>query len=717
MLDRDHKRTRFLHSCWLWIPIAAGTMASCADNGMPRLEPPMAVRRAGDVQSTTLMAGDENRRTALSSTPGIAPPVGRTLAEPFSTSAPPRLTGENISVNFEGIPLPSFVNTVFGELLKVNFEIDSAVTKRDQLVTLNTAEAIPPDKFYRLVSEVLNSYGLQVVYQGNINSYRIIEAATARQDVPQIIRSRALATVPGDQRPIFYFAPIHNVQSSFMMGWLELALRDRVRFSPVGNSNGLLLMGRREDINAALETLEILDQPSMAGARSLKISPAYWSAQKMAEQLTAVLTAEGYSTGIGSASTVAVRFIPINELNTIIVFSTSEATLQHVLKWASDLDQPGQTVNTMGMYYYQVRNASATKVADLVSRILGQGPVDIANAQSQMQVGSTQMTQAGVGQTSSQTAAQPTSQSGVRQKVIVDESRNAIIFQGTAEEYAQFRGLLEQMDRAPLEVMIEATVAEVTLDENESLGMVLGFDDGLANAPNRNSVRSATGLFATLLRSRGQISANLNALATNSRVTVLSTPRLVTTSGQAASIQVGSQVPIITTQQTAATGVIGGTSNILQDVQYRDTGVMLSVKPLINSNRVELAIAQEVSSAAVNNISDVDSPIIQRRSIQTTLSLSDGETALLGGLITENFNDGSSGVPYLKDIPLIGNLFKNQSRSSTRTELIVLLTPYIVDGPETSRAVRDAFRAKLGEWAQGDLNRPVINSAADAQAQ
>jgi general secretion pathway protein D len=716
MLEREHRRKRIFHLGWLWIPIAASTVASCADNRLPRLEPPMAIKRSSGVQSTTLLAEDQNKRTALSSASGIAPPVGRTLAEPFSSSEPPRLTGENISVNFEAIPLPAFVNTVFGELLKVNFEIDSAVTKRDQLVTLNTTEAIPPDQFYRLVSEVLISYGLQVIYQGNINSYRIIEAATARQDVPQIVRSRALSSVPGDQRPIFYFAPIHNVQSSFMMGWLELALRDRVRFSPVGNSNGLLLMGRREDINAALETLEILDQPAMAGARSLKISPAYWSASKMADQLTAVLTAEGYSTGIGAANTVAVRFIPIEALNTIIVFSTSETTLQHVLKWASDLDQPGQTVNTMGMYYYQVRNASATKVADLVSRILGQGPIDVANPQSQSQAGSTQMTQAGVGQAAQQ-PSQMTAQPGVRQKVIVDESRNAIIFQGTAEEYAQFRGLLEQMDRAPLEVMIEATVAEVTLDETESIGMVLGFDDGLANAPNRNTVRSATGLFATLLRSNGQISGSINALTTNSKVTVLSTPRLVTTSGQAASIQVGTQVPIITTQQTAASGVVGGTSNILQDVQYRDTGVMLSIKPLINSNRVELTIAQEVSSAAINNISDVDSPIIQRRSIQTTLSLSDGETALLGGLITENFNTGDSGVPFLKDIPLVGNLFKNQSRNSTRTELIILLTPYIVDGPEASRAVRDAFRAKLGEWAQGDLNKPVINNAADAQAQ
>jgi general secretion pathway protein D len=672
-----------------WLVLLTGLVAvSCSSHTPPRLPQPLPVVKSAQPEQAMIVAGEAVTRDRLSSSEGIAPPVGRTLAEPFSTTTPPKLTGENIGVNFEGIKLPAFVNTVFGELLKVTFEIDSAVTKREQLVTLRTADPIPPDQFYRLVTEVLANYGLSVVYQNGV--YRIIEAATAKQAVPQIIRSRALSSVPGDQRPIFFFAPLHNVQSAFMQTWLELALRDRVKFSGVGNSNGLLLMGKREDIAAALETIDILDQPTMAGNHSLKISPAFWSAMKLAEQLVSVLTAEGYSVSIGAQNTVAIKMIPIEALNTIIVFSTSETTLQHVLRWASDLDQPSQTINTQGIYYYQVQNASAKKVADLVARILGQ---DTDTGASQAQPAAAQNGQ-------QQPGAQMQSKPLAKQRVMVDESRNAIIFQGTAEEYAQFRTLVEQMDRAPLEVLIEATVAEVTLDKNESLGVVLGFDDGVASLPNRNTIRSNTGLFATLLRSRGQISANLNALADTSRVSVLSTPRLVTTSGTSASISVGSEVPIITTQQTAPSGQTGGTSNILQDVQYRSTGILLNIKPTINSSRrVELAVSQEVSSASANNISNVDSPIIQQRSIQTTLSLSDGETALLGGLIREDSNNGDSGVPYLKDIPILGNLFKNQSNTFSRTELIILLTPYIVDGPDTARAVRDAFKMRLGEWA------------------
>ena len=693
--------------------VMACTVASCAhEPGGPRLPEPLKLEKAASPDRLTLMpANTSNKRSEMTITPGPAVPEELYLADPISNSAPPKLTGENLGVNFEGIKLPTFVNTVFGELLKVTFEIDNSVLKQERLVTLRTSEPIPPNQFYELVVQTLANYNLAVAYQNNV--YRIIDASTARKDIPQIVRSRTLPNVPGDQRPVFFFTVLKNVQSPSMQVWLEMALKDRVTVSGIANTNGILLIGKRDDINAALDTIEILDQPAMAGSRSLKLSPAFWGAMKLSEQLVNILSAEGYSAGIGASTLAAIKFIPIEALNTIVVFSVNDTTLQHVLRWAGDLDQPSQalTVNTQGIYYYQVQNASAKKLADLIGQILG---ADSGNGGSPV----SQQTASGIA-TASQTsqtnqAAQPKLVTG-RQRVLVDETRNALIFQGSAEEYAQFRTLVEKMDLAPLEVLIEATVAEVTLDQNENLGVILGYDDRAATAANKMTVRSDTGLIATLLRSNGKISASLNSLASNSRITVLSTPRLATTSGNSASIQVGSQVPIITTQQTAANGAIGGTSNILQDVQYRNTGILLNIKPTINSSRrVELTISQEVSTAVANNISKVDSPVIQQRSIQTTLSLSDGETVLLGGLITDSFNSGDSGIPYLKDIPLIGNLFKNQSKSHTRQELIVLLTPYIVDGPEASRAVRDAFKMRLGEWAHTGIGATANDNARDA---
>ena len=654
------------------------SLASCAEFPRTPITTPMQINRAKELTPPKTVAGPTQGRDALTSERGLRTPSGREAAAPITSTQPPPLTGERISINFEGVELPAFVNTVFGELLDVTFEIDSAVLQRQQLVTLRTAEPEDPEGFYQLVTQVLSNYGISVAYQNNV--YRIVENSQAQREIPRIIRSRAFSSVPGDMRPVFYYATVNNIRVKTMQLWLELSLRNRIEVISVPYSNATLLLGNPEDVAAAIEVIEILDQPNLAGSRSLKISPAFWSADKLTQQLLQVLKAEGYSVEMGPESDAPIKLIPVQALNTIIVFASSEQNLQHVLDWASELDQPGQTINTTGVYYHQVKNTNAEELASLIGQLLGSGNTT-RNADDS--------------QNNDQKA----------RSVIVDTSRNSIIFQGSAEEYAQFRSLVEQMDRAPFEVLIEATVAEVTLDQGESLGVVLNFDDAAGAATNSTTIASDDGLQVNFIRDTGNFTAALSAAADQNRVAILSTPRLVAASGKTASMQVGTKVPIITTQQTAPDGSVGGTSNILQQVQYRDTGVVLTIEPVVNSSqRVELTVSQEVSEAQGNDTSDIQSPIILTRGFSTTLSIDDGETVLLAGLISENFSTGDSGVPYLKDIPILGNLFKSSSQSLQKTELIVLLTPYIIDSRDTSRSVRDAFRAQLGGLAESFEN-------------
>ena len=220
----------------------------------------------------------------------------------------------------------------------------------------------------------------------------------------------------------------------------------------------------------------------------------------------------------------------------------------------------------------------------------------------------------------------------------------------------------------------------MTLDKGESLGVLLNFSETGMPIENQISVSSDGGILANLIQDRGDFTAALNAAADKSKVSILSSPRLVAASGKSATMQVGTQVPIITTQQTAPDGSTFGTSNILQQVQYRSTGIVLNIQPIVNSSRrVELTVSQEVSDAQNNDTSNIQSPIILTRGIETTLSVDDGETILLAGLISENFSEGDVGIPFLKDVPLIGNAFKTQSRALQKTELIVLLTPYIIN--------------------------------------
>ncbi|MAI05756.1 MAG: hypothetical protein CBC47_01135 [Alphaproteobacteria bacterium TMED87] len=648
-------------------------LISCS--GMPRtpITEPLLIKKLIDEEKEREMLGVNAGRNEILSEPGPRTPSGRSLGDPITSSKAPPLSGESISINFEGVRLPAFINTVFGELLEVTFEIDSQVLQKEQLVTLRTSDALKPDDFYQLVTQVLTNYGVSVVYQNNV--YRVIQNTQAQSEIPRIVRSRAFSSVPGDMRPVFLYVKIDNVRVKSMQVWLEQALKGRLRINGVPYTNALMLLGTAEDIAAASEVIEILDQPNFAGNRSLKISPAFWTADKLTQQLITVLKAEGYAVESNSESDAPIKLIPVQALNQIIVFASKEENLQHVMEWASELDRPGQTINATGVYYHPIENTNAEDIASIIGQLLGEN-----SAQNQGENANDNI------QTS---------------KVIVDTGRNAIIFQGTAEEYAQFRSLAEQMDRAPYEVLIEATVAEVTLDKGESLGVLLNFSETDMPIENQISVSSDGGILANLIQDRGDFTAALNAAADKSKVSILSSPRLVAASGKSATMQVGTQVPIITTQQTAPDGSTFGTSNILQQVQYRSTGIVLNIQPIVNSSRrVELTVSQEVSDAQNNDTSNIQSPIILTRGIETTLSVDDGETILLAGLISENFSEGDVGIPFLKDVPLIGNAFKTQSRALQKTELIVLLTPYIIDSQSTAREIRDAFRSKLNNLSE-----------------
>ncbi|MSO98465.1 MAG: hypothetical protein EXR11_09650 [Rhodospirillaceae bacterium] len=685
-------------------------LSACVTDLAPSFPEPFKIdKKNQDRDAVELVQADLGAsRDKFSAEPGLTTPMGRTLAEPYSSAAPPSLKGDKISVNFEGLRLAAFANTVFGELLNVTFEIDNAVQQREQLVTLRTAEPLDPNQFLAIVRQVLGNYGISIIYQNNV--YRIVESAAMRQDIPRIIRSRALPNIPNDMRPVFYYAALRAIHAGAMQSWLQQSLKDRLQYQTLPLLNGLLLLGKMEDIEAAKETIDVLDQPALAGSKSMRVSPAFWSAERMATQLVEVLTAEGYSVGVGGNISTSIKIVPVKALNILIIFCADETVMQHTLAWAADLDQPGQTIETKGIFYHPVYNTKAKDLAEVIETLLGGGPANMTGGIRPTSAnGMTSPANSSGSNSGTGTAEQRGT--GEARKVIVDEGRNALIFQGTPEEYSQFRTLVDQMDRAPLEVLIEATVAEVTLKQGETLGAVLEFDDGVSAAVSRSAVRSSDGLLVSLVRDTGQFKANLKALADKSRVNILSNPRVVASSGKPASIQIGTQVPIITTQQTSPTGTVGGTSALLQDIQYRSTGVSLRINPTINSSRrVELEVSQEVSEAQTNNVSNVQSPLILTRNIQTTLSINDGETVMLGGLISENVSKSENGIPLLMDIPVLGNIFKMTSRGRNRTELIILITPYIIESAETARTLRDAFRERLTGLpsVQGvELNTPA----------
>jgi Flp pilus assembly secretin CpaC len=188
-------------------------------------------------------------------------------------------------------------------------------------------------------------------------------------------------------------------------------------------------------------------------------------------------------------------------------------------------------------------------------------------------------------------------------------------------------------------------------------------------------------------------------IASNNKLSVLSTPRVLAKSGGQAKIEVGTEVPIITSQGSTNTIQNAGTTGILQSIEYRKTGVLLTVQPVVHSSdRIDLTVSQEVSQALPNSTPGISSPLIQNRNVSTQVALADGQTVVIGGLISEDRTNADSGVPYLKDIPGIGTIFRNQSSLKEKTELLVFITPYIVTDDADSERITEQFRDRMQRW-------------------
>ncbi len=262
-------------------------------------------------------------------------------------------------------------------------------------------------------------------------------------------------------------------------------------------------------------------------------------------------------------------------------------------------------------------------------------------------------------------------------QIVTDEANNALIIRADAADYAAIEDVVKHMDVMPSQVLVEATVIEVTLNDTLKYGVEWYFKNGSMTYTSSQSSTVSTsfpGLGVTY--TVPNVNVALSTLGSLTDVTVLSSPKILTLDNKAATIEVGDQIPMVTQTSVSTTSA---DAPIVSSITERDTGVILSVTPRIgNSGVVYLDIAQEVSNSTPTTTSSIDSPTIEQRRIQTTVAVNDGATIALGGLMRNNETKGDSGIPYLEDIPLLGGLFSSKTNTRERTELLVFLTPHVI---------------------------------------
>ncbi|MDD4913412.1 MAG: type II secretion system secretin GspD [Methylococcales bacterium] len=466
------------------------------------------------------------------------------------------------------------------------------------------------------------------------------------------------------------------------------------------------------------------------------------------------------------------RFIEINRLNAILAITRKPEYLKEVENWVVRLDKTN-TAGKGGVNVYRAQHHSAVDLAHTLSSIFGtasqgSGSASIASGRSSLSAsnksgsggglgGGLGGSSGGMGGSSSGglggssggmggglgggfgssggqgglSALGSTSATGSfgggnlsggmaggqgqslmpNVKIIADESNNALIIVGNSQEYATIMKVLKQLDVLPLQVLIDATIVEVTLTDNLKYGIewyfthnnggtnvISGGDSTNSFTLSKVATGVASGGFSYAFSNAGHnIGALLSAAATNNNINVISSPSLMVLNNQEADILVGDSVPVIT--GTTTSGLTGGTSNSIQMI---DTGVSLSIKPRVNANGLVLMdLMQSVNTAvptttlSTGTSGAISTPTIQKRQIGTSVAVQSGETIVLGGLIREENDFNRNGVPLLHEIPYIGPLFGGTTRNNDKTELVVLLTPRVMKSRQDAQDVTEEFKHKL----------------------
>lgn len=655
----------------LW-PALAVLAASCAvlevDPLPEPLRPPAAV-----VEQQVAAPESEQRGLRVSPTPGVV--VQRSVAEGMADELGKSLEGDPVQVSFHDIPLVEFINAVFFEELGMSFVVAPSLREKKDLVTLRLSEPLPPAQLFATARRVLGEYGVDLRQADGVLTFVASEDAVSR-DVPLLVSGRALPEVPPTHRTVFQLVPLKVVASQYLRSILRDVFddRDELRVELDELNNALLLMGPAELVERALPMIEVLDQPLLHGRHGMVIQPDFLAVGDLEDNLRTVLRAEGYEVAVES-SDGAIILVPLKDANKLIVFAVDPRSLRHVEEWALLLDERRQEEVEAGVFSYEFQNTQAEQVVETLRQLEAGGGASRDDAE-----------QSGSAADSS--------------AFVVDKPTNMLIFRGSGREWAELLRIARLLDRPVPSVLIEVVIAEVTLNDLQGSGIEFmlrgasGDRGGVAGTLGKLGLRSS-GLSATL-NSAGQTRAVLNLFYEDTKVVIRSSPKVMVKSGDTATIDVGNEIPVIV--QIAEQGTqIGGSTNVLQQVSYRKTGIQMEITPVVQANGlVDLVIAQQLSEARPAASTSLDgSPTILNRSVTTNLTLRDGGSVLIGGLISANRSLGQNGVPVLGRIPVLGRLFRSDLYQNDRTELVVMVIPYVVADHRQSVELTERIRRRL----------------------
>lgn len=622
------------------------------------------------------------------------------FVKPAPTLVASAAGGEEVMLNFDGADLREVVKIVLVDIMNESYVIDPRV---QGTVNIHSSHPIKRSALLPTLEAVLRMNGASMVRESD-GVFHVTPLATVAKGAltPQV--SDTNKPLPSGYS--VQIVPLKFISAREMVKILEPFTPDGGIVRVDDARNMLFLGGNTRELRHLMETIDIFDVDWIAGMsvglytlKSVDVKTAFSEVEKIMGDKT-----------LGPLAGV-LRIIPIERLNALLVITPQPKYLEQARVWVERLDRSGAGDGGVQLYVYQVQNGDAVKMAALLGQAFSKqtsqsaAPPSLAPGLKPAEIKSPGQAEGGA-QTGS--SAGVSVSVGGATRIIADKENNALLILSTPSEYELITSAIRKLDVVPRQVLIEVTIAEVTLSDEFSFGLEWYFSNG----PNRKGFldtgaagisQLSPGFSYAWLDPAGSIKTVLNAMAANSKLNIIASPHIMVSDNHTAKIQVGDRVPTVSQTQALATAIATtGTTGVISSVQYLDTGIMLSVTPHINAGGlVTMEISQEVSNASKTVTSGIDSPTISKRSAQSTVTVQAGETMVLGGLISDKKSDASSGLPYLSEIPVLGALFGAQNKKDDRTELVMLITPKLVANSQQAREITSEFRKKMGNVTLG----------------
>jgi general secretion pathway protein D len=665
--------------------------------------------------------------------------TGRFIGDPPSTAlSPPDKSESTVTLNLAGVSVPQAAKAVLGDIYGVKYTVDPGIEGK---VTIQTPQPVPRSSAIDLFQTALRSNNVAMINTGE--QFKIVPADQAA--VGANIRLNDLQAAEDRLGSHVQIVQLQYVSAAEIRRLLE-------PISPRGGivradeaRNTITLSGTSQEIAGMLQAISIFDIDVMKGMSFALIPVNTAQPDAVASQLRDVFssTKEGPMAGM-------VHFVPNRQLGAVLVISPQQKYLTRAAEWVRRFDSQAEGTEKQ-FYTYTAQNRRAQELVDVLLPMFTNG----TNASRPNTTGrnvAPQYQEAGIqsgagsafppmtGASTSGGAALPASfqanpstpamrqnapaasdqgaqpqaattdpRQDPRFKIAIDEGKNSILIEATPADHRRIMGVIKGLDIMPKQVLIEVTIAEVSLNDELKFGVrwylqgkggsSYTFTDAISG-----SIASVFPGFSYALTA-ANIAGTLNALNAITSVNVISSPSLTVMDNRSAFLQVGDQVPI-TTQ--SAESVLTPGAPVVNSITYKDTGIILSIMPHINaSGRVLLDLEQEVSSVVQTTSSGIDSPTIRQRRIKTSVVVQNGEGLVLGGLMEHQNTSTQSQVPLLGSIPVIGNAFKNKDSTIEKTELMIFITPTVMRTLNDARAVTDEFRQQMQRDFPSPLSVPL----------